>query len=108
MMTQDRAQGLIVGCLAASAVVAGGSSLATGDGPSIRMVLGVAFTGVGLATVAMFSPDLAGTFATLVLTTTVFVYGGPFFDLIGHLTDKPHQPPAARQTAPAPQEGTAA
>lgn len=108
-MNELRSQGLIVGCLAASAVVAAGSSLASdGSGPGLRMVVGVAFTGVGLATVAMFAPDLAGAFATLVLTTTVFVYGGPFMDVIAGITEAPHHHIAPPTTRPAaPQKGTA-
>lgn len=85
-MDQARAQQLIVGCLAASSAVAAGSSLADGEAPGMRMVVGVAFTGVGLATVAMFAPDLAGSLSVLILTTTVFVYGRPFMDAITDLT----------------------
>jgi hypothetical protein len=86
-MDQTRAQQLIVGSLAASAAVAAGSSLAEGDAPGLRLVVGVAFTGVGLATVAMFSPDLAGAFSVLILTSTVFLYGRPFMDAVTNLTD---------------------
>src|SRR5689334_2685967 len=87
-MDTARSQELIVGCLAASAAVAAGSGLADDDDttPGFRLVLGVTVTGIGLAAVSMFNPDLAGAFATLVLTTTVFVYGGPAMEAISRLT----------------------
>jgi hypothetical protein len=77
---------LIVGCLAASAAVSAGSSLAEGDTPGMRLLVGTAFAGVGLATVSMFSPDLAAGFAVLVLTATVFNHGGPFLGAVTNLT----------------------
>lgn len=93
-MNQQRSQQLIVGCLAASAAVAAGSSLADGDVPGLRLLVGVAFTGAGLATVSMFSPDLAGAFSVLILTTTVFVYGKPFMDAVTTMT----KPPTTKRT----------
>jgi hypothetical protein len=84
-----RSQELVVGCLAGTAAVAAGSDLASGQVPGLRLVIGLAFTGVGLATASMFAPDLAGTFAVLILTTTVFVYGGPLMDAVTHLTSNP-------------------
>jgi hypothetical protein len=86
MGSETRGQELIVGCLAASAAVAAGSSLATGHVPGLRLVVGLAFTGVGLATVSMLAPDLAGGFAVLILTTTIFVYGTPLMDAVTGLT----------------------
>lgn len=85
-MSEQRGQELIVGSLAATAAIAAASSLADGEAPSIRLVAGVAFAGVGLATVNMFAPKLAGQFAVLILTTTVFLYGGPAMDAITNLT----------------------
>lgn len=75
-----------MGCLAASAAVAAGSSLASGDVPGMRLVVGIAFTGVGLATVSMVAPDLAGGLAVLILTTTVFVYGEPLMNAVAAFT----------------------
>lgn len=85
-MNEQRSQELIVGCLAATAAIATASSLADGRTPGIRLVIGTAFTGVGLATVNMFAPGLAGSFAVLVLTTTVFVYGAPLMDAVTRTT----------------------
>lgn len=91
MTTEHRAQELVVGCLAATAAVAAASTLASGDVPGIRMVTGLAFTGMTLAAASMFAPDIAGGLAVLILTTTVFVYGKPLADAVTTLTgsDKP-------------------
>jgi len=85
-MGELRAQELIVGSLAATAAVTAGSTLASGQVPGLRLVVGLAFTGVGLATAAMVAPDLAGSLAVLILTTTVFVYGRPLMDAVSTLT----------------------
>lgn len=89
MSGEQRGQELIVGCLTASAAIAAGSALADGDGPGFRLVAGLAFTAVGLATVNMWNPDLAGGFAVLVLTTTLFVYGEPFLKAVESITGEP-------------------
>lgn len=85
-MSDLRSQELIVGCLAASAAVAVTSSLAEGSAPGMKLVVGTAFTGVGLATVNMFAPKLAGTFAVLILVGTVYTYGTPLMDAVTSLT----------------------
>lgn len=99
-MIEQRSQELVVGCLAASAAVAAGSSLASGNLPGMRLVVGVAFTGAGLATVSMLAPDLAGSFAVLILTTTVFLYGGPLMEAISAATGGPIHAPRATTTTP--------
>lgn len=100
-MIEQRAQELVVGCVAASAAVAAGSSLASGTMPGVRLVVGVAFTGAGLATVSMLAPDLAGSFAVLILTTTVFLYGGPLMEAVSAFTGGPtHAPGAPSPTTP--------
>lgn len=86
-MTPERSQQLVVGCLAASAAVAAGSALADSKPPGLRMLVGVSITGMTLAVVSQFSPDTAGMFAVLVLTTTVFVYGEPFLNAVISLTE---------------------
>lgn len=101
-MIEARSQELVVGCLAASAAVSAGSSLASGHVPGVRLVVGLAFTGLGLATVSMVAPDLAGSFAVLILTTTVFVYGGPLFDNVGRLTAPPVASSAPGSQRPTP------
>lgn len=99
-MNALRSQELVVGCLAASAVVAAGSTLAEGEAPPMRLLVGGTVTAVGLATVSMFNPDLAGSFAVLVLTATVFNYGRPFMDAVTEFTSEP--PSRAGRRAPKP------
>jgi hypothetical protein len=106
-MLEQRAQELVVGCLAASAAVAAGSSLASGNVPGMRLVVGIAFTGAGLATVSMVAPDLAGSFAVLILTTTVFLYGGPLMEAVTAATGGPTHAPSSAP-APTSQKGSAA
>lgn len=86
MSDEQRGQELIVGCLTASAAIAAASALAEGRGPGFRLVAGVAFTGVGLAVINMFEPRLAGGFAVLILTATLFSYGGPAMDAVSGVT----------------------
>jgi hypothetical protein len=81
-MNEQRAQELIVGCMATAAVIGVGSSLAQGEGISGRMVFGFGFATLGLAAGAMFSPGLAGSFAVLVLTSAAFIYGQPLYDAV--------------------------
>lgn len=98
-MNENRAQELVVGCLAATGVVAAGSALASGQVPGMRLVVGFAFTGAALATASMFAPDLAGSFAVLILTTSVFLYGRPLMDAVIHLT-APSPKPAPTKAGP--------
>lgn len=109
MSGEARGQQLIVGCLTATAVVAAGSTAFDGDGrgPGMRLVVGVSVAAATLATVNMFAPDIAGGMAVLVLTTTVFVYGGPLFDAIayGLGQSSPMATPGKVRSTPT-QEGT--
>lgn len=98
-MNELRSQELVVGCLAASAVIAAGSTLADGDRPGVRLMVGGAATAVGLATVSMFNPDLAGAFAVLILTATLFNYGRPLMDAVTEFTTEPAR---AGRRAPKP------
>lgn len=85
-MYENNAQQLVVGCLSATAAVAAASTLADGEVPGMRLVVGLAFTGMGLATVAMVAPELAGGLSVLILTTTVFVYGEPLMNAVTSFT----------------------
>lgn len=63
--------------------------------PAARVAIGLLFTGVGLGTVAQFAPKLASSFALLILTSAVFVYGGPALAAIAHATT-PTKPPGRK------------
>lgn len=88
-MNQERSQQLVIGCLAASAAIAAGNAVAEGQAPEARQIVGFAFAGIGLATLSMFAPGLAGGMAALVLTTSVFVYGAPLYDAVTDATEPP-------------------
>lgn len=81
-MSEDRAQGLVVGCLAASAVIGAGNAIAEGHAPSARQLVGFSFVAVGLATASMFAPNLAGGMAALVLVSSVFLYSEPLYQAV--------------------------
>lgn len=97
-----RSQELIVGSLAGVATIAVASSLAQGEMPGGRIVLGTAFAGLGLATVNMFAPELAGSFAVLMLVSAVFLYGGPALDAVTSLTTSPapQRPKPSKKESP--------
>lgn len=85
-LTPAGGQELIVGCLTTAAIVSIGSEMSQGNGPEFRSVLGYLVAGIGLGTLNMFNPQLAGGFAALILTGAVFVHGGPLFDSITRST----------------------
>lgn len=86
-LTPAGGQEVIVGCLTTAAIVSIGSEMAQGKGPEFRSVLGYLVAGIGLGTLNMFNPQLAGGFAALILTGAVFVHGGPMFDAITRSTN---------------------
>lgn len=81
-MSPDQSQGIVVGCLAATAAIAAGNQIIAGAAPSFRQIAGGAFVAVGLASVALVAPDLAAGFSVLILTSATFVYGSPLFDAL--------------------------
>lgn len=83
-MTTERANALIVTALTVSSGLVVVREAADGDGaPPARFVIGVCLAGVALGVTAQLAPQLAGGLALLMLTTSVLVYGGPAFDVIG-------------------------
>lgn len=98
-MIEARAQELIVGCMATAGVIAVGSTLAQGDGISARQVFGFGFVTLGLAAGSMLAPDLAGSFAVLVLTSTVFLYGVPLYEAVTLRTSSTTVPSSSPSTS---------
>ena len=89
-MTPGKAQTLIVTSLAVSGGLVVVKDAKAGQLPGARLAIGLTFTGVSLGVLAQFSPDLAGGVALLLLTTSVFVYGGPaFLAISGSLATTP-------------------
>lgn len=91
-MNEDRADQLVVGCLAATAAIAAGNAVVAGTAPAPRQLVGLTFAGLGLAVGAMFAPGLASGLAVLMLTTTALVYGGPLYDAVSSVTGDPTTP----------------
>lgn len=81
-MNEQRAQQLVVGSVAATAMVSGANYLVRDETPGMRWIIGVTGSAIGLAIVAMFAPQLAAGLAVLLLATTVFVYGGPVWEAV--------------------------
>lgn len=79
----------VVTCLALSGVVAFAGEAATGNKPTARQVIGLTFTAVTLTAMAQLVPELGAALALLVLTSSVFVYGGPAFAAISKATTTP-------------------
>lgn len=98
-MTPDAAQGMVVGCLAATGAVAVGNAIVQGHPPTFRQLAGFALTTTGLATAAVVAPDLAASFSVLILTSAVFVYGTPLWDSIGGNQGWGKAPAPATQSA---------
>ena len=81
-MNEERGQSLVVGCLAASAAIVAANAIAEGHAPAFRQLAGFTFAAVGLGTLAMVAPDLAGSLSMLVLTSALFLYSGPMLDAV--------------------------
>lgn len=79
-------QTVIVTAVAVSGAVVLANDAATGTRPTVRFAVGLGASALALAVLAQFAPALAQGFAVLLLTTTVFVYGGPALDAITKTT----------------------
>lgn len=75
-----------------SLLVAGGSAavgqLGQGHIPPVRIGVGVAVAGTLLLVVAQFAPQVAASFAVIVMITALLVSGGPAFLALTNATTK--------------------
>lgn len=99
-MTEDKAQQLVVGCLAGVAVIGAGNAIVGGNPPATRQLVGLTFVAVGLGVGSMFAPGLAGGAAVLMLTTTALVYGGPLWDAVTSATSSTSSTTSTTPTKP--------
>lgn len=76
-MTSDKAQATVVTAMAMTAGIRIADSAVNHTVPPARVFIGVGFTTLVLAAMAMWAPALAGSLALLVVATSAFVYGGP-------------------------------
>lgn len=80
------AQTVVVTSVAVSGVVVLANDAVTNKTPTVRFGVGLGATALALAVMTEFTPRLAQSFAVLLLTTTVFVYGGPALAAISKTT----------------------
>jgi hypothetical protein len=96
-MTIDAANAHIVTAIGVSGALVLVKAGASADLPPVRTWIGLTFAGIGMAVLAESSPNLAGSLALLMLTTSVFVYGKPAWDAIATATGAPkHTPPKSK------------
>lgn len=84
-MTPDGAKRVVVGSLAATGALAAAKDLTGGRAPKLRILFGVFTAGMVLAMLAEAAPQVAGTFALLMLSTAVFTAGSETFGALGRL-----------------------
>ncbi len=78
-MTPDKAQSAVVTAMACTAAIRVGSSAIDKQAPPARTLIGLGFSTLVLAAMAMWAPALAASLALLVAATSAFVYGGPLW-----------------------------
>lgn len=76
-MTPDKAQATVVTAMAMTAGLRVASSAVDHQTPTARTLIGLGFSTLVLAAMAMWAPALAASLSLLVLSTSAFVYGGP-------------------------------
>ena len=78
-MTPAGAKELALGSVVITGVLASVNSVSKGHLPSVRIVLGLGFAGVVLTFLADPAPDLAGSFAALLLVSALLNLGSSAF-----------------------------
>lgn len=76
-MTPDKAQSGVVTAMAVTAGIRVAASAINHQAPSARTLIGLGFSTLVLAAMAMYAPALAASFALLIVMTSALVYGGP-------------------------------
>ena len=76
-MTPDKAQATVVTAMALTAGVRVADAAVKSTVPPARTLIGLGFSTLVLAALAMWAPALAASLALLVTVSAVFVYGGP-------------------------------
>jgi hypothetical protein len=77
------AKRLVVASVVVTGVLASVKDVSRGQMPRVKVALGLTFAGVALAAVADVAPQLAGSFAALLLVSSVLTVGGDAFAAIG-------------------------
>lgn len=76
-MNPDQAQATVVTAMALTAGVRVADAAVKHSAPPARTLIGLGFSTLVLAAVAMWAPGLAAAMALLVTVSAVFIYGGP-------------------------------
>lgn len=74
-VTSAGAQKLVIGSMLVAGTMSTIRDISRGHGPSIRMGIGLTFAGVTLSLIADSQPQLAASFAVLIIAASVFVTG---------------------------------
>jgi hypothetical protein len=78
-MTPENAQGTVVTAMAVTGGIRVASAAIAQQTPPARVLIGLGFSTLVLATLAMWAPALAASLALLVAVSATFVYGGPLW-----------------------------
>lgn len=76
-MLPDKAQATVVTSMAVTAGLRVADSAILGTTPSGRVLIGLGFSTLALAALAMWAPALAASLSLLIVMSSMFVYGGP-------------------------------
>lgn len=76
-MTPDKAQATVVTAMTVTAGVRLADAAVKKQTPPARVFIGLGFSTLVLAALAMWAPALGASLALLVTASAVFVYGGP-------------------------------
>lgn len=91
-MTPDVAKRYVIGGLVLSGVVAAAADLEGGEAPHLRILIGAVIAGTVLAVVAEGAPQVAASFALLILLSTVLAGGKPVATKVARLTTSHDDP----------------
>lgn len=81
-MTSSSAKRLVVASVVVTGTLAAVKDVSRGQLPRVRVALGLTFAAVALAALAEVAPELAGSFAALLLVSSIFQIGGDSFAAI--------------------------
>lgn len=87
-MTPDKAQSAVVTAMAVTAGIRVANSAVGGTAPPARVLIGLGFSTLVLAAMAMWAPALAASLSLLVAASAAFVYGGPVWSQLSKTLGK--------------------
>lgn len=91
-MNAGSSKRIVVGSLVITGVMASGNNVLEGKLPPLRILWGVAGAGVALGFLSDAAPGLAVGLAIVLMTSTAFVAGAPFWQAITKTIDRKATP----------------